>query len=133
RVVVQSLAEGDAEQEQEEGQADTDAPPDRLPAAAATAAFLALDRRESRHGVETTAPRWSGGEGWAWAGERVRGQPGVAARSETVSRTQSSASAYRAARSSSVNVWPTRFRSSSVTTSSCRLRRSATTRSRDKS
>jgi hypothetical protein len=50
RVVVERLPESDAEEEEEQGDADPDAPPDQLLAAAATAALLAFDRRERRHG-----------------------------------------------------------------------------------
>jgi hypothetical protein len=50
RVVVERLSKGYPEDEQQYGDADADGPPDELPAAAATAAFLALDRRERRHG-----------------------------------------------------------------------------------
>jgi hypothetical protein len=51
RVVVERLSEGDAEQEEQECDPDADAPPDQLLPAAATSAFLTLDRRERRHGV----------------------------------------------------------------------------------
>ena len=51
RVVVQSLAEGDPEEEDDQRDADPDAPPDQLLAAAAAASLLTLDRAERRHGV----------------------------------------------------------------------------------
>ena len=51
RVVVERLAERDAEQKQDEREADAETPPDQLPAAAAAAARLTLDGREGRHGL----------------------------------------------------------------------------------
>jgi hypothetical protein len=50
RVVVERLPEGDAEEKEQQGDADADAPPNQLSAAATAAAFLPLDRRERRHG-----------------------------------------------------------------------------------
>src|SRR3954453_10778996 len=51
RVVVERLPEGDAEEKEQQGDADADAPPHhRAAAAAAAAAFLPLDRGERRHG-----------------------------------------------------------------------------------
>jgi hypothetical protein len=48
---MERLPEGDAEQEDQEGDPNSDAPPDQLLPAAATSAFLTLDRRERRHGA----------------------------------------------------------------------------------
>jgi hypothetical protein len=51
RVVVERLPHGDAEQEEQEGDPNPDAPPDQLLPAAAASAFVTLDRRERRHGA----------------------------------------------------------------------------------
>jgi hypothetical protein len=48
---VERLPHGNAEQENQEGDPNSDAPPDQLLPAAATSAFLTLDRRECRHGA----------------------------------------------------------------------------------
>jgi hypothetical protein len=51
RVVVQRLPKRDTEQEDEEYDERAKAPPDQLPTPLLTAAFLALDRRQGRHGL----------------------------------------------------------------------------------
>jgi hypothetical protein len=51
RVVVQGLPESDTQQEEQQRDADAEAPADKLLPAAATSALLTLDRREGRHGV----------------------------------------------------------------------------------
>lgn len=47
---MQGLSERHAEQEQQQREPDADPPPGQFLPAAPAAAFLALDRRESRHG-----------------------------------------------------------------------------------
>ena len=48
---MERLPQGDAEQEEQEGDPNSDAPPHQLLPAATTSAFLTLDRRECRHGA----------------------------------------------------------------------------------
>jgi hypothetical protein len=48
---VERLTKRNAEEEEEQGEPDANRPPDQFLASAASAAVLALDRRESRHGV----------------------------------------------------------------------------------
>jgi hypothetical protein len=51
RVVVEGLAEGNAERKDEQQNRDTDPPARHLLAPAAPAALAALDRSERRHGM----------------------------------------------------------------------------------
>lgn len=48
---MERLPQGDAEQEEQEGDANADAPSDQLLPAAASSALFTLDRRERRHGA----------------------------------------------------------------------------------
>ena len=48
---MEGLAEGDSEQEDEQGEADSDPPAGQLLPATAPAALPAFDRRERRHGA----------------------------------------------------------------------------------
>jgi hypothetical protein len=48
---MERLAEGDSEQEDEQGEADSDPPSGQLPPATTAAALAAFDRRKRRHGA----------------------------------------------------------------------------------